>query len=282
MIDSRNIILSGFGWEAEISPEFGMNTVSLTYQGNSLLRCPHSVEAFHKSPVVYGSPLLLPPNRTEDAAFTFRGQHYTMPMNDPKSHNNLHGALYRSPFRILEQSADHVTARFENRGEIFPFPFRLTVHFYLDETGYHQSFTVENTGSHDMPLTFGLHTNFRAPKVFRVPLLHKWETNDRHLPTGKKLELTELEQSYCTGADPQGYPISGFFPAAGHTAQLDDLLYTVSDNFNHWILWNGTGDRGFMSIEPQQGNVNCLNSGIGLLSLAPGEKEEYTTWYHFA
>ena len=259
-----------------------MNTVSLMYQGKPLLRRPSSAEAFHKSPVVYGSPLLLPPNRTEDAAFTFQGQRYMLPLNDPNYNNNLHGALYRSPFRILEQSAQSVTAYFENRDEVFPFPFRLTVHFYLDETGYHQTFFVENTGSCDMPLTFGLHTNFQAPKRFRVPLQYKWETNARHLPTGKALALTELEQSYCTGADPQGYPISGFFPTAGHTAQLDSLLYTVSDNFNHWILWNGTGDRGFMSIEPQQGNVNCLNSGIGLLTLAPGEKENYTTWYHFA
>ena len=282
MLDSHNVLLSGFGWEAEISPEFGMNTLALTYNGKPILRCPDSAEAFRKSPVVYGSPLLLPPNRTEDASFLFQGQHYTLPMNEPKFNNNLHGALYHTPFRILEQTDCSVTAYFENRDELFPFPFLLTVHFWLDETGYHQAFTVENTGTGDMPLTFGLHTNFQAPSIFKAPLLHKWEMNDRHLPTGKQLPLTELEQSYCAGSGPSGYPIFGAFVAAGHTAQLDDLLYTVSENFNHWVLWNSTGDRGFISIEPQQGNVNSLNSGIGLSCLSPGEKETYTTWYHLA
>ena len=55
------------------------------------------------------------------------------------------------------------------------------------------------------------------------------------------------------------------------------FFYRVSENFDQWILWNGSGKQGFISIEPQQGAVNALNSGEGLLTLLPEETECYQT-----
>ena len=58
------------------------------------------------------------------------------------------------------------------------------------------------------------------------------------------------------------------------------MCYSVSDNFNQWILWNNDGNQGFISIEPQCGAVNALNSGIGRLDLDPNRCEIFRTIIH--
>ena len=41
----KNIItLSGFGWEAEVVPFYGMNTIRLNYQGKPILRYPENLD----------------------------------------------------------------------------------------------------------------------------------------------------------------------------------------------------------------------------------------------
>lgn len=278
----KNIIsLSGFGWKADISPIYGMNTIRLSHKGQAILRSPETLDALCTSTTAaYGNPLLIPPNRTEHARFSFDGQCYCLPTNEPRWQNNIHGILHRTTFRVEEKSTHSVTASYRNIGEIFPFPFLVTTHYYLDESGYHQVITFENIGKEDMPLTFGMHTNFIAVEMFKVPIGRKWLKNDCHIPTGTLLELTEEEQKYCVAGTPLGKPITGFFTSVGTTAQIDNVLFTVSENFDQWQVWNSDGAKGFISIEPQCGAVNCLNSGVGLLRLKPGQKEVFTTWFH--
>ena len=96
------------------------------------------------------------------------------------------------------------------------------------------------------------------------------------------MDLTPEEENFRIHGFPQGKPITGFFTSDGNTAHLGEILYTVSDNFNQWQLWNGDGAKGFISVEPQCGAVNCLNSGHGLLRLHPGQQEIFSVWYHTA
>lgn len=282
MKEKNNITLSGFGWKAKIFPKYGMNTLNLTVNGQAILRVPDTLDLVATGAATYGQTLLVPPNRTSGAKFTFNGKTYCLPLNEPRYHNNLHGRLHRAAYQVLEHTSRSVTATYLNIGEVFPFPFRVTVCFFLDETGYHQTFTFENTGTEEMPLPFGLHTNFAAPNSLRVPLNKRWPTNDRLIPTGDPIDLSEQERGFCNGSACHGFPITGFFTSAGTVAQLDNILYTVSDNFNQWLLWNGEGNKGFISVEPLCGAVNCLNSGVGLLRLAPGQKEEFRAWFHLA
>jgi hypothetical protein len=58
----------------------------------------------------------------------------------------------------------------------------------------------------------------------------------------------------------------------GHTAYLDNLSYTVSENFDHWILFNGRGESGLLCVEPQCGKVDGLNIKDGCKILNPNEE----------
>lgn len=283
MKDKSLITLSGYGWEADVTAQYGMNAIRLSHAGKQILRYPENMDLLLSiTTAAYGSPLLLPPNRTEHATFRFDGQTYYLPLNEQRYQNNIHGQLRHVPFQVEEETPLSLRASYRNIGEIFPFPFLVRVHYFIDETGFHQRYAFHNIGKGDMPLTFGLHTNFLAPEWFRVPLDRKWVKNNCHIPTGAQIDLSEEEKTFCTRGCPQGKPITGFFTSGGCTAQLDDILFTVSDNFDQWQIWNGDGTKGFISIEPQCGAVNCLNSGAGLLRLKPGQSETFEVWFHTA
>ena len=275
----ETILLSGFDWAAQIAPGQGMCTLRLEHGGSSILR-PQTTEV--PDGVAYGNPLLMPPNRTAYGKFTFDGRDYQLPVNEVPLNNHLHGFLYLASFTVTEKTATAVTAVYENNGDIFPFPYRVTAHYSISSEGYRQSFTFENTGDWDMPLTFALHTNFMAPNVLQVPLGKRWVTNDCFIPNGQLQEPEGVCKELIAGSASQGQIIDGFFQSAGNTVCLDDLRFTVSDNFDQWVLWNHTGDGGFISVEPQQGAVNALNSGEGLLRLKPGQAETYTAHIYFA
>lgn len=264
-------------WKATLCPEYGMNTVSLLYDGEQILRAPESMEEFDRDPCVYGTPVLLPPNRTDGGKFSFGVREYALPINDVAGGNHLHGFLNRTAFVIDRQTESTVNAHYENRGEVFPFDFRMDIAARLDEKGYHQQFRITNTGAEDMPLTFGIHTNFAEKERFFVPLGQRFEKTERHIPTGRLLELDDREKTICAGFSPDGAAISGFYTAAGHTAGIGRMCYRVSPNFDQWVLYNGGGKAGFVSIEPQSGAVNALNSGVGLKILKAGQTEVFET-----
>lgn len=263
-------------WKADLTPEYGMNTVCLTYEGEHILRNPAGEEEPGKI-TIYGTPLLLPPNRTAWGKFSFDGKEYQLPINEERFQNHIHGFLRFQPFTVTEQSENQVKAVFANRGEIFPFDFSVCLNYWLDDEGYHQEIAITNTGDCDMPLTFGIHSNFEEKPYFQVPLGKWYQINDHLIPTGDPVELTERQKMFRDGMQPDGGDIEGFYTSVGNVAKIGRMEYRVSENFNQWILYNARGNRGFISIEPQCGAVNSLNSGDGLHRLVPGETEVFST-----
>lgn len=268
-------------WQAVITPEQGMNTVLLTCDGEYILRNPEGIVDPGTS-CLHGTPLLLPPNRTEYGRFTFDGKMYQLPINEGTLQNHLHGFLRFQAFTLTEHSDTYAVAVYENNGQIFPFPFAVRVTCRLDENGYHQEFAITNTGNADMPLAFGIHSNFEEKNYFRIPLGKQYIINERCIPVGEPVELDDRQKQYRDGMQPDGKSIDGFYTSGGNTARIGRMEYTVSDNFNQWILYNRGGNQGFISIEPQCGAVNCLNSGRGLLRLSSGETEVFCTLIRIA
>ena len=271
------MILKNGAWQAEIWPEFGMNTVSLQYRGQELLRRPESGEALAKSPFVYGFPLQLPANRTADGCFRSGDQTYTLPINDPAHRCHIHGCLGKTPFRVTQAEEGSLRAVLENRGEVFPLPFRLELHFRLEAEGYHQAFTFHNTGSRTLPVSFGLHSAFRSRAFLAVDIGRKLHRDQRLLATGQYLPHSALDEALLQGFDPGSHSWSDAYEMAGHTARLGEFLYRVSENFSHWMVWKPAPGSDFFCIEPQCGAANALNNGLGLQLLPPGESLTFET-----
>lgn len=253
----QTVSIGAAHWQAEIAPEYGANPVSVRYRGQDVL-VPWSEDI--TDPFLIGAPLLLPANRTAGGRFCFGGTEYRLPVNNPFSNANLHGDLYHQHFRVIEQESDYVRLDYVNQGEIYPFSFRVSVTYRVGDEGFSSEYIIENLSASAMPLTFGLHTTFPEPDQFRVPLAACQEKVDRHIPTGRYIPLNPQEELYCTGSPSRDLVISGFYLAGGETARIGPKLHYRVTGFDHWVLYNGRGEGGFLCIEPQLGGVNALNS----------------------
>ena len=246
-------------WHAEISACRGANMEKLKYKGKNVLNPLENENRWNENPFAQGSPLLFPANRTAGAKFSFRGDDYLLPVNDKENNLNLHGLLHRQRFSVVKADDNSIILRYENKGEIYPFLFVITAEYTLENSGVKQKFTIYNTGKTDMPYTFALHASFCEPEYFRVPISLVQEKDEKHIPTGRYLPLGIIEAKYAEGVSPRGIPISGYYKACGHTAVIGDFRYTVSDKFDHFVLFNAKGEGGYLCVEPQAGAVNGLN-----------------------
>lgn len=262
-------------WSAVIAPECGSNVNSLIFDGVEILRSPEGLEQLRSRPCLYGMPLLLPANRLEDGCFSFAGRAYSLPVNEPAFGNHIHGFVKDAPFCITEKSENTMTTQLANTGAYFPFPFEISIYDSLSGEGFCRKLILKNTGSSPMPYTLGFHTAFIEPAWFSVPLKDRCEMDARYLPTGTLLPLTAQQKKYCDGMHPNGSKISGIYRSAGNTVCVGEFSMQVSEQFDHWVLFNGDGNEGYLCIEPQCGAVNGLNSG-NCRVLDPGAQEEFT------
>lgn len=264
-------------WKAIVAPDYAMNVLSLTCEGEPVLRTPEKLEELEKMPFVYGTPLLIPPNKTTEDSFLFDGKTYTIPY-PPGRRRNQHGLLYHAPMNLVEKTPERICGVFDSTEERYPFPFRLEITAALDADGLKQSFVITNTGTGAMPLLFGLHTTFAATDRFTCSIgrswLRDWETGEMH-GLG---QLNEEQKLYVTGCCPVGANRSGSFVDSGlHEATIGRYRYRVSDNFTHWVIWNKGGNDGFISLEPQSGAIDGLRIPGQYLRLEPGESERFET-----
>ena len=248
----------------------GANIVRLKYNGEDVLVPLTNQRQTDENAYTAGSPLLLPANRTAGGKFSFRDKQYRLEINDKKSNANLHGFLHIKEFSVLKIERNRIVLQYENKGEIYPFPFIITADYTLENSGIEQKFTILNNGKTDMPYTFALHTTFCEPKFFRVPISLVEEKDINHIPTGRYLPLNTRESEYVSGCEPRGIAISGYYKANGNVARIGRYLYSVSSQFDHFILFNGGGNSGYLCVEPQAGAVNGLNLPGGCRVISTG------------
>lgn len=259
-------------WQAEFTPTYGMNTLSLRWQGQRILRTPPSAEAFLALPEAYGTPPLMPANRTRDGRFTFEGRTYQLPVNDDRYHTHKHGSLHRSPFVLTERTSCRAVGSLVNRGQLYPFPFQMEIVCELGADGYRQTFTLFNTGSENMPVIFAVHAAFVRPERCRIPLGKLWVADDRCIPTGALAPLPSELLPYTDGRPLPPDPVGACCTSGGRCAWIGPFCYEVCGLFREWIVWNGSGAEGFLCVEPQSAPSNALNVPGEALCVAPGAR----------
>ena len=259
-------------WEAVVLPDFGMNMVSLRYRGDPVLREPNDRDVLAHEPYTHGIPLLFPANRTKNGRFTFNETEYSLPLNEPQRGNHIHGRMFDALFTVCDTDKSTVTAVYNNTGERYPFSFKMTVTDNLSEYGLKRTLVLKNTGGSPMPYTLAFHTSFTEPAWFSAPIGQRFLCDPNYIPTGNMAALTETEAQYVLGICPSNLVISGFYTSTGHCVKLGAYRFTVSENFDEWILFNGGGGQGFLCAEPQCGEVNGLNRLNGHCILNAGEE----------
>jgi aldose 1-epimerase len=307
-------------YEAIIIPSVGANLVKLYNKEKqvNILRTPSpdEMETFMARPQIFGVPLLFPPNRIEDGKYTFDGINYEFPITIPAQNNYHHGIIKSQPFSITRTrfSSDAVELEasfFSNRindsiFENFPHEFVCKIRFILTDNELTHIVSFSNLGKENMPLGVGFHTPIMLPfnekseksdYKLRLSVGKRWELNDRSLPTGNLLDLTDEESQLRTeGMTVTGKPIeialtNESLIENGKTyngAILTDtknnisVYYEVDNQFKHWTLWNNGGEVNWVCPEPQTWAINAPNLKLprqitGLQSVGAGKSWTGTT-----
>ncbi|GIM45116.1 aldose 1-epimerase [Collibacillus ludicampi] len=287
--------------EIILVPGWGSNLISIFHKEKnaSLLRTPKSREEFWENPVLYGTPILFPPNRIGDGRFTFNGRTYHFDMNEKDKRNHLHGFLYREKWERVraEVKNDRVVLETEIDSTVhpeivrqFPHPFTVRMTYLLEGERIQQNATILNRDKEAFPWGLGYHTTFLFPEdacTFSLTAEKRWILNERLLPTGELEEIEDREQwqkgirlkeralddAFLSSASPRGRNEAVI---ANERLGLR-ITYWADENFKHWVVYNADGKQGFVCPEPYTWVTNAPHLDLppsltGLRVLAPGEQ----------
>jgi aldose 1-epimerase len=297
-------------YSAIVLPRVGGNLISFRDddRGYAFLREPAGAEweSFLEKPMLHGVPVLFPPNRYDAGTFEFDGRTYRFPVNEAHTGNHIHGFVYHSEWEVAEygstEEKSYVTVKLlfdEKHPDFVYFPHRvlLSQTVTLTNDGLAYQFDAVNESSEAIPLMLGFHTSVNAPFApgssvadlqCGLSIGQRWELNERMLPTGKLLPLSEGEGLLKSGeGNPyfesldnhyQAEPIAGVNAMTIYDRKADaKFVYEAGEAYKHWMVYNAAANGEFFCPEPQTGMVNAPNvdlpaSQTGLIRLEPGQR----------
>lgn len=294
--------------EAILVPSLGSNLLSLKYKHKDieLLRTPDSVEEYKKASILYGMPILFPPNRIEDGQFTYKGTTYKFPINEMEKFNHIHGFLHDMPWQVRKKevngkeiviNTEFSSSDFDLKGS---FPQDITVNMSLSLRAETLEIQLEitNKGIEPFPWGAGYHTVFNFPFGpvskwedcrISLPVNKHWELNERSLPTGA-IHETANTLKIQNGISLDGRQFDDLF---GYDKERNpeneciltdqeagiQVIYQGDQHFKFWVLFN---QEGFVCPEPYTWVTNAPNLDLpakltGLRELCSGETVQLKT-----
>jgi aldose 1-epimerase len=202
------VLEDGAGGVAEVWPALGFNCVRWrAVRADQVLELLYSDPALFQGarPTRSGIPVLFPfPNRIRDGRFSFAGQSYQLPLNDPAQKNAIHGFACRVPWRVVDQGADTmsawVTGEFRCSVDaptslpLWPADHEIRLTVRLGRGTLRLEAVVSNPDTKPLPWGLGYHPYFRLPFAgggsaedctVEVPAKEFWVL-EGNLPTGER------------------------------------------------------------------------------------------------
>lgn len=292
---------------AEVWPAFGFNCLrwQVPRSDGALGDLLHCDPTWEENPVATrsGHPILFPfPNRMKHGRFTFAGQQYRLPLNESTGLHAIHGFTPKTPWRVVDQSADAVGATITGEFRLsvdrpdlapcWPGDLGIRVEYLLNVGALTVTATVTNHGSSASPFGLGFHPYFACPNapdapademMLECPASALWES-EGPFPTGRTLAVPtgfDFRDSKTLGAvaldtlfevpPPSGIPMA----ALGHRTESGRLTIFADDAFRKVLLFTPP-HRKAMAIEPytcatDAPNLTASGAECGWRELAPSQ-----------
>ena len=299
---------------AEIAPGLGTNCYAFRVAdagpdsegGNwlNLIDAPPDLVTLQEHPDIYGIPILFPfPNRIRGGTWQFEGRAYQFD-KPPESPTSIHGLLLNRPYQVESHTADADGAilvcaldsrDFSDIGRQYPFPFKIRITYTLKDVVLSMGVSIQNAGSRNMPMGFGIHPYFRvglspdanaAEALVKVPAATYWELDADSVPTGKRLSAIDALDLR------DGKPFAGLTLDHVYTdVQMEadggsrcvienrdtghGMVMESDEQFRELVVYTPP-DRDVICFEPYTCPTDAINleaKGIpaGVIVLAPGE-----------
>ena len=261
-------IRDGLGTSAVILPEKGATVISLQKDGTEFFYCDRENLNSPERPRC-GIPFLFPIfGRLTDSAYTWEGKSYEMA---------IHGFGHTSSWQVAKHRENALTLVLEANEDTlsqYPFRFRATLDFAVQDGTLTIGQTYENLDEKPMPYNFGFHPYFLTEKLENLQV----ETTAKtfwDFTAGAK----EFGHGTVSVSLPEGAPETGAVFMAAHgpavlrnEAEGRKLTMEFDDSFHTLVLWHQAGKK-FLCVEPINGTADGLNKGI-YLTLNPGETKK--------
>lgn len=275
--------------EMILIPGFGSQVISLvdTQTGQELLVKPETFRELQEMPYLKGIPVLFPPNRVAGGTFTFEGVTHQFPINEAGG-NHMHGFVYDKSWNLITEKEQENLVILETEIKLdSPAIYKdasIRMTYELDGPVLRQKATVKNNGNEAFPWGIGYHTTFlfdESVSTFSLTAEKQWTLTEQALPTGELTPVVPFKE-----ASLQGKQLDDAFLASktGNKAAIynkktgQNLVYRTDSSFTQWVIYNGSGEEGFVCPEPYTSITNAFNLRMpaeltGLQILQPGEEK---------
>ncbi|GAA0502518.1 galactose mutarotase [Saccharopolyspora subtropica] len=254
----------------------------------------------------YQGKTILPwPNRIDRGRYTFGGQEYQVPINEPERDTALHGLMSFVEWHPVRHRADSVVLEYVLPPD-YGYPFRLAfrIEYAVDATGVRSTLTARNIGRTAAPFGTANHTYLAAGGdriddiVLELPAATYYRTDDRLIPVGtepvegtdfdfrtpRRIGRTEMDTAFTDlTRGPDGTAVVRFARPDGVTAELwvdatHDYLQVYTDDSPS----TDRDPRMGITVEPMTCAPNAFVTGDGLIVVKPGETHRGTWGYRIA
>lgn len=277
-------------WKLQISPEVGASIAGLYafIQGDwqALMRETSAAGLESRNPSNFSSFTLAPfSNRIRHATFDFLGKSYALRATSADG-NTQHGDVRSRPWQTLKSTSTELvfglnTQDFSDFN--FPFPFSMTLRYFLEGPVFGTQLSLENTGHTAMPAGFGIHPYFnqtllgqKAQLGFKAEGLY--EVDAQTIPSGNVYEPAapynfERAREVDVALNHLYRDWSELKLDWSGLAQLEILAEPI---FKHLIVF--THADGSLALEPVTNASDGFNlmaqgfEGHGVQILKPGER----------
>ncbi|GHT80733.1 aldose 1-epimerase [Actinomycetota bacterium] len=243
-------------------------------------------------PDSFAGVVLFPwPNRLEDGEYTWEGETFTAPINEPAKNTNLHSNSQYYYFEVVHQEANTATFGLRLPGvKYYKFDIYVETTYTLTDRGLEISTDVQNLGDKKAPFALGFHPwfstrNDRAVSKLRVDAKSVVEVDERALPTavapvyGKfdLLKSTQLNDSAIDHAFTD-VVLDGNSESSVELVGADGHKTTVlaDKNYTSWQICTRSAADGdkiqeTVAIEPMTAYANAFKTGKDLTILEPDQ-----------
>jgi aldose 1-epimerase len=239
-----------------------------------------------------GQVLIPWPNRLEDGTYEFDGQRHQLTLDEPESHNAIHGLVRWSGWTVAEREPHRVVMRHQLHPRPgYPFSLALAIEYRLSEEGLAVRTTATNVGSGACPYGGGAHPYLTAgtatvdSTVLHAPAGTVLLSNERGIPIGSvPVEGTDYDfrQPRPIGTTPLDHCLTdlerdgdGIARATLHRPDGGGLSLWMDESYPYLMLF--TGDplpdvaRRSLAAEPMTCPPNAFRTGRHLIHLGSGQ-----------
>jgi aldose 1-epimerase len=243
-------------------------------------------------PMGSGAVLVPWPNRVRGGTWPFEGGTQHLERTEPERGNAIHGFVRKLPWQVISHTGSLISLGIDVPAQPgWPVPLRVTISYALDADGLTVTHGVANVGDRPVPFGVGMHPYPRAGRsatddctLHLAARTHLPLSPETMTPDGPPVPMAGTELDLTRPTPLRGVQLDDAFggcePGADglvrhRLAGPDGGVELWADPDFRWVQVYTPDDflgRGrAVAIEPMTCPPDALNSGVDLITIAPGE-----------